>query len=228
MLQPLMVWIAAVFALLHSARAHDAPPPPRIDGMVALWVEPAAIGERMARANPPAAPRAPSGATVGAPHALNPSGRALLVRDEGVAQDTLVDAIRGVPGILEVQPHDNGNGIVVRHPDLLAVLDHPLTEADQSARIGDVVSIWPLPTVAVRMPTGNPPVSEAVSSGSSAMLEIENPTTARMIVTLEGLEIGELGPRQTARFEGVPAGEYTVQLARSRGGRVRTLTVHAR
>lgn len=211
MLQPLMVWIAAVLALLHSARAHDDPPPPRIEGMVALWVEPQAIGVLMAQVHPPER-------TVS--HPVVPSGRALLVRDEGVALDALVDAVSGVPGVLEVTPHPSGSALVVRHPDLLSVLAEPLGDGT----VGDAVSIWPMPVVAIPLPTG-----DSSAPSGTATLQIENPFTARMVVTLEGTAIGELGPRQTARFEHVPAGDYEVTLARRVESRVRRrFTVHAR
>jgi hypothetical protein len=137
-----MVWLAAVFALLHSARADDDTARPVIEGMTALWIEPIAL------------------------------------------QTALV--------------HSRSAGAAA--PDAAS---SPLARRDS--------------------------LDEAsVPRAAHATLAIDNPTTARMVVSVGGHAIGELGPRQTARIAPVPAGTYRVQLAGPGDRNVRVFDVSTR
>jgi len=184
------------------ASAAPLPLPPHVqagplEGFVAVWVDPKEVIASLQPTQPGPEPEPPV-------QPVRTGGLAALVLEQGVALTEIVKAIEGDPDLVSVKLNDDRTGILVNHPNFEALLARPLADAT----VGDVVSIDPVPTAILRMPG---------PQAGSVDLPVENIASARAVVSIGGVEIGEVGPYARAVIHGVAPGTYSLEFRMPNG-----------
>ncbi|MCB9677041.1 MAG: hypothetical protein H6737_18130 [Alphaproteobacteria bacterium] len=203
-----MLWILAMMA-----EAAPLPLPAHVDagpleGFVAVWGDPATLPGQLRPVEP-----GPAADAAGGPHEhdVAPSGLAVLQLDEGVAQEAVLEALKSDPELRRAELARDGTGILVDHPDLVALLERPLGKGT----VGDAVSMHLTPRGPFKMPNGSTMVD----------LPVDNVSSARAVVSIGGVEVGEVGPYARAVIHGVAPGTYELHF-RLPNGYVRKARAH--
>jgi hypothetical protein len=196
----MLLLLAAALAAPLPLPAHA--PSARLEGFVRLHVEPDAFADGLV----PSEPGSPPAGASAHEHATRP-GRLVVLRPTlagGADLDGIIAALAADPAAVVHQRDDAHGALVIDHPDALAVLGLPFG----GQTLGDVVDFQALPT-GLLVGLAKPP--------ARADLPVQNVASARAVLRIGGVQVGEVGPRATAVIHDVPAGTYDLEFVMPNG-----------